>query len=388
MLVSSREKGHLHPLWGVAQHLVADGHAVGWLCLPSPPESLRALGVEPLAAALPPGPGLVKNGAALAALVRDPAALRGWIRGLLLDAVPGQTGPILEVIRRFRPDAVALDPMLYSAVFAAHRAGVPFLGVSSSLNPVTPLDWSCALVETVQALAPERAAMFAREGLDVRFRVCDALSPHGTTAFAGRAYVGDVEVPEGVALVGPARAVGARDAVPFPWERLDSRPQVLVSFGSQIAHQPEVFAKVTAAAASLGLPWVVNTGAELGPDAAASWAGQGVAAPYVPQLELLRRTGVLVTHGGANSVMEALTAGVPLLLSPVCNDQPLQARFLARSGAGRVLDLQTASVPEISHALAALQGDGPERAAAAGIARAYAALDGSRQVATRLVALT
>ena len=103
--------------------------------------------------------------------------------------------------------------------------------------------------------------------------------------------------------------------------------------------------------------------------------------PFVDQPAVLERADLVVTHGGANSVMEALTAGVPLLLSPLCNDQPHDLAFIERSGAGRGIDLDVASVDEIRGALRELLADGPERAAAARIAASYRAHDGAEGAA-------
>merc|ERR1712113_1119342 len=54
----------------------------------------------------------------------------------------------------------------------------------------------------------------------------------------------------------------------------------------------------------------------------------------VPQLEVLPRCAAFVTHGGANSMHEALSFGVPMAVVPVFGDQPLNADSVARCGAG------------------------------------------------------
>ena len=166
MLVSTGEKGHVNPLVGVAQHLLRAGHHVGWLVIPVPCEQVARLGVELLE--LPPGtpsPAIVTHGAEMTALARDPESLRSWIQTLLLDAVPGQIEPLRAVLRRFKPDAVGLDPMLYQAYIAATLEDVPFAGISSSLNPVTPADVNVELTRTVARLASARAALFGSYGL-------------------------------------------------------------------------------------------------------------------------------------------------------------------------------------------------------------------------------
>ena len=58
---------------------------------------------------------------------------------------------------------------------------------------------------------------------------------------------------------------------------------------------------------------------------------------YVPQLELLPFADVFVTHGGWNSVNEALFHDVPMVVCPQGKDQFLNARVIDELGAGRAL---------------------------------------------------
>jgi MGT family glycosyltransferase len=376
-IVTTAERGHLNPMLGVAQWLVRRGHTVGWLGIP---HAVSIPGVDSLRLGRVEAPPLVTGGQALARLVRDPPALRAWIRTLLLDAVPAQIDPVRRALATFGPDVVALDPMLYQAVIACEREAIPWAAVSSSLNPITPPSFDCDLVRTIDSLARDRDALFARHGLAFEFRVADCLSPRLTTVFATAAYAGDAPVPPSTRLVGPSLPPEGRADDP-PDETWGS-PLVYASFGSQISWQPVAYRTLAAAVAPLGATLVVSAG-EL---PLADLPGRVVVRPWVPQLAILARADLFVTHGGANSVMEALAAGVPLLVSPVCNDQPIQAWFLERSGAGRRLDLHTATVEETRAAIARLlDSAAPERAAAARIADSYRAHDGAAEAA-RLIA--
>jgi UDP:flavonoid glycosyltransferase YjiC (YdhE family) len=383
LFMSTAERGHLHPMLGVLQWLRRDGHDVAWLCIPEPTPVLT--GIEQLRLeGAPPPPPLVTHGEALARLVRDPLVLRDWIKTLLLDAVPGQVDPVRAALARWRPDVLCTDPMLYQGVIAAHLEGVPWVGISSSLNPAIPepppADLDCALLETVRVLSPQRRALFAGYGLELEFRVCDAISPFATTVFATEAFAGELPLPRGAHFVGPSLPPEGRDPAP-PLPALDGRV-VYASFGSQISWQPEIFAKVAAACAPLDVTLVLSAGA-LAADTSFVGAlpGRVHVASFTPQLELLARTQAFVTHGGANSVMESLWAGVPLLVSPVCNDQPMQAQMIARRGCGIRLDLATATVAEARDALRALLDDPRYREALAPIQRSYRAADGARQAA-------
>ena len=71
----------------------------------------------------------------------------------------------------------------------------------------------------------------------------------------------------------------------------------------------------------------------------------------VPQLEVLARAALFITHGGVNSVNEALYTGTPMLVVPQGADQLLVAFRIAELGAGLSIRTEDVSV-EVVRALA------------------------------------
>jgi UDP:flavonoid glycosyltransferase YjiC (YdhE family) len=127
---------------------------------------------------------------------------------------------------------------------------------------------------------------------------------------------------------------------PFPWERLpaDGRPCILVCFGSHLSPPVETYPAICA---SLGpdeaffvcvLKDLCNDPAiaELGPHT--------LTAAFAPQLELLDRCAVMVHHGGASSVMECMSRGVPMIVVPLGYDQHVLGRAVERAGLGIVVE--------------------------------------------------
>jgi MGT family glycosyltransferase len=55
---------------------------------------------------------------------------------------------------------------------------------------------------------------------------------------------------------------------------------------------------------------------------------------FVPQLDVLKRADLFITHGGMNSVQEAMYFSVPLIVIPQDADQPLVANRVKELGAG------------------------------------------------------
>lgn len=116
------------------------------------------------------------------------------------------------------------------------------------------------------------------------------------------------------------------DEEPFPWDRLGTRKRLYCSFGSQAFFQPRLFRRVFAAAQALELQLIASVG-ELADDVdfVRNAPEDAILVRYAPQLALLPNVDCVISHGGANSAVETLTFGRPLLLLPLCNDQPLGA---------------------------------------------------------------
>jgi len=342
------ERGHLHPYLGPALHLRARGHEVVVFAEAPLHAVLAPLGL-PCWPPDPPAPPVRHAGAEFSARVRDAAWLRQWVAGVLLDGVAEQVPRIEAAIAALQPDALVLDPMVYAGAIAAHRAGRPWAAVSNSLNPALPTDLDSDLLRTVAWLAPRRAELFAAYGMAPAFRGCDLLAPELTVCFSSPALVG--EPPPGVQLVGASLPPRPREpGLGIDWAARAGRPRVLASFGSQVQHQPRMFRTIAAALQGMDVDLVASVG-DLDPTPLGPWPRDAVLRPWVPQLEVLPHVDVMITHGGANSVMEALAHDVPLLVSPICNDQFHQAELVRRAGLGRVLDLHTASPEQCREAL-------------------------------------
>ena len=152
------------------------------------------------------------------------------------------------------------------------------------------------------------------------------------------------------------------------WLRADTTPVVYVSLGSFLSVRGDVLARVAQALRGLDVRVALAHGStpasELGP-VPQSWLVREV----LPQVTLLREAALAVTHGGNNSVTEALTAGVPMLVLPLSTDQFAGAAALEEAGVAEVLDPNAASPSELRSAADRLLSDPSERAPQADRAR-------------------
>lgn len=117
----------------------------------------------------------------------------------------------------------------------------------------------------------------------------------------------------------------------------DDRPLVLVALGTLMNNRPEFYRACFSAFEHM--PWqvVLAVGQYTDIGALGSPPSNVLVADHVPQLEILARAAVFVSHAGMNSTMESLHAGVPMVLLPQMIEQRANARRVVRHGAGVLL---------------------------------------------------
>lgn len=338
------EQGHINPYIGPAQALRLLGHEVLVASSGDISEQMKNSDLPFSRALISPEAGAAPRGKALVDLIEDRSQHRALIETVFLKGIVEQVEPMKKWLEEEAPDGVIVDPMNYAAVIAAHLLGIPWISISSSLTSVIPSDLKSDTLDIVASLAPMRAEVFGRFGFVPEFRAVDCFSPYLNITFATRDFIG--HTPKDVELVGPSVALFQRgDEVELRTTPSD-KLLIYVSFGSQVFYYPTIFKKIIKACETLSVHLVLSIG-DLADEP--EWEDKKNVQfyKYAPQLEILKRAALFITHGGANSVMEGLRAGVPLLISPLCNDQYHQAHFIEKSGVGRSLDLRIASVEEI-----------------------------------------
>lgn len=345
LIATIPEKGHINPMIGVAQHLQAAGFTLAFFAQQDIAPQLSKAGLRGKVYYEPSSVNIeeqfVTRGKAFVEQLANKAWLRNWIKTLLIDAVPAQITLLQQAADEFMPDLLVTDPMIYAAPVVANRLGIPWAGISSSLNPITPDHWQCELTETLSLLHMQRMSLLSTPGWKPRFKVSDVISPWLNVVYAVESYMPRELCGNDFSFyVGNSFPAGDRgDEMAFPFEKL--RPgtkKVYMSMGSQIYYHPQLFAAVAAALPDDDIQLIFSINELYHTAFREALPANVMAVPYAPQLAVLQQVQLVVTHGGANSVMESLASGVPVALLPICNDQFLQAQFAARAGTGIVLD--------------------------------------------------
>jgi MGT family glycosyltransferase len=135
-------------------------------------------------------------------------------------------------------------------------------------------------------------------------------------------------------FTGPFARPGHRPATPFPWERLNDRPLVYACFGTAQSRNRRLYEAVARATADLDVQIVLSLGGADASELPRELPPNLLAVSYAPQLEILEKAALMVMHGGMNSALECLAAGVPMVAVPIAHDQPGVAARIQWSGAG------------------------------------------------------
>jgi len=137
-------------------------------------------------------------------------------------------------------------------------------------------------------------------------------------------------------FVGPsivARLDTATNSFDVPGET----PVIYISLGTVFNDKVDFYHMCYEAFADIGRTIVLSVGKRTNIAALGTMPRNFIVQEFVPQLELLQRTALFITHGGMNSVSEALYYGVPLIVIPQSADQNLVGQRIEQLGAGKAL---------------------------------------------------
>lgn len=111
------------------------------------------------------------------------------------------------------------------------------------------------------------------------------------------------------------------------------RPIIYISLGSIISNKG--FCKECIRAfGDKELSVILNTG-KINPQKLGEIPDNIYAYSFVPQIEVLSKVDLFITHCGMNSINEAMTMGVPMVAMPFINDQISNANRLVELGIGK-----------------------------------------------------
>jgi len=380
--------GHVNPTIAVAAELERRGHQVAWTGVPGATQALLPEGATFVSAVGEEVAAYVAQVGEDRPDVRGAAAFKFLQEEVLIPLADHMVDGVDAAVDAFGADVLVVDQQALAGAVVARRRGLVWAtSATTSAELVDPL---AGLPKVADAMHQLRVDLQVRHGLAPEVAAVGdlRLSPHLVVAYTVPDLTGSLtgsaaaDVP--VTFVGPA-TVGRTETDDFPWDRLHrDGPNVLVSLGTLNA---DVGARFFAAAAEACVDqrW---TAVFVAPEGlVADPPPNVIVRDRIPQLAVLGRMDAVVSHAGHNTVCEALAAGLPLVVAPIRDDQPVVADQVVRAGAAVRVRFARVKADELRSAIEQALTDPDLRVAARRLAAAFDAAGGVLAAADALAAV-
>lgn len=348
---------HFQALQALASALVARGHQVTffhqvdarrWITHPS-------VGFEPLGAVTHP-PGTLAPALRRAACSNNPLRLRAVIRDLCATTEM-LCAELPDALRLRGVDVLLCDQMEAAGGIVAEALNMPFVSIACALpvnrEPGLPLavmpfaygtdahslrmyegservyDWLMRPLGEVLAKACRRFSLPPRSGLH------QCLSPYAQISQTIEGFdLPRRELADNFHAVGPLRVPRQGGSGEWPIEQ--ERPFVFASLGTLQGGRIDLFRKVAKACRALEAQLLIAHcgGLSSAQERQLKQSGATWVTDFAPQQWALEQAQAVVTHGGLNTVMDAVQACTPMLVMPIGFDQPGVASRVSHAGIG------------------------------------------------------
>lgn len=372
---------HVRAQEALAQALIARGHRITFI----QQADARALLSDPrigfcaVGAASHPAGSLART----LHLLANPSGLS--IRHIIADLASTTDMLCRELplaLEKLSIDGVIVDQMEAAGGIVAEALGLPFVSVACALPvnrepgmplPVMPFDY--ATDERARRLYDASKTIYdwlmrghgrviarhaRRFGLSPRSALHDCLSPLAQISqtlpefdFPRKA------LPACFHAVGPLRPTMNVVDPPFPRStQSPARPLIFASLGTLQGHRYSLFRTLARACRRLNAELLIAHCGGLNAAQAERLKAHGATyvTDFADQHRMLRQAQVVITHGGLNTVMDAVVSRTPVLAVPIAFDQPGVAARVVYNGIGRRVS-RFASSSTVAHHLKLLLSD-------------------------------
>jgi zeaxanthin glucosyltransferase len=361
--------GHLNPMTALARKLQSRGHDVVFISLADTAPFVEAAGLP-----FVPCSEAAYSAGSLGTFVRRLSELSGEdaLHFTVNTMMKGYTASLFEslpdILSKAGVDGIVLDQYQPYVELIPMHLRMPFVHVSNALHvdytgrtPICFTDWHHetgvdALARNIEGIRRARkllepvtaiAQAYASEvGLSVDWNnPHSTLSPLAWITQCPREFdFGDAPDFPQFHYAGPFHDGRGRMNFAFPWQQLTGEPIVYASMGTLQNGLVDIFRSITQAAIGLKeLQFVLAVGGQLDPKQLGAIPANVVVVSHAPQIDVLRRSSLCITHAGLNTALESLSAGVPMIALPVTNDQPGVAARIANKKLGVVISPDQAS---------------------------------------------
>jgi UDP:flavonoid glycosyltransferase YjiC (YdhE family) len=308
-----------------------------------------------------------------------------------------------QAIKDIAADVILADVAEPSGALIARHLNLPFISVISGLpllaDPVVPppfLSWQpdtsrAGMARTRRAYWVTNAMMSPITRVLRRYarawglsgNPSDVLSPLLTVAQCppGFDFERAVDSPP-ITWCGPFRA-DEDEGLDLPAG--DGRPLIFCSLGTLQGGRLALFRAISGACADLRARAVIAHCGLLTEAQVKSLPGDPLVRDFWSQRAILGHVQAAIIHGGFNTVLDCLAAGVPMVVVPIAFEQPGTAARLHAAGAAVVIPRRRLTRQSLRAALTRVLHDGSFRCVTKTFANRVTSMDGAAYAADRIL---
>jgi zeaxanthin glucosyltransferase len=365
--------GHLNPMTTLARRLQSRGHEVAFIGVPDVEPFARAAGLDfvPFCENEYPAGSIAK-------LYRPASKQHGleaarWsIRERSVDLFSAASKHLPRKLADIGVDALVIDVIHTFLELVPISLGMPYVQVSTGLHldfsgttppfffswphETTPeartrnLEGIKAAGEIFAPVVPVAMSYAEKLGLQIDWSDFTATTSKLAvmTQTPKELDFPGIRWPAEFHYTGPFYDVEGREPISFPWEKLNGNPLVYASMGTLVNGLESVYKTILQAVGQLSaIQVVLSVGANVNVDDLGTIPSNVIVVRKAPQLELLKRAALCITHAGLNTALESLAQGVPMVAIPIAYDQPGVAARVAYHGVGEFLEIEDLAVERV-----------------------------------------
>lgn len=269
---------------------------------------------------------------------------------ILLEATSPIVNYIVSSIATNRPDYLIYDSLCIWGKYIAHILDLPSIcstttfafnrkvtssSFSQTINMLRMFLWAAPCLPRFHAAGKYLQKVYGLSKPKI-------LEVFGNSAMLNLVYTSAYfqpfasSFPESFKFVGPSLPIKLEaNSAPFP--ELGDVPLIYISLGTVFNEQADFYRLCFDALSNMKQHVVLSVGRKTDMAALGNFPSNFTIRNFVPQLQVLQRSVLFVTHGGMNSVNEALYFGVPMIVIPQAADQEWVAQRVTELGAGTTL---------------------------------------------------
>lgn len=366
--------GHLNPMTALGRKMRSRGHEVVFIGIPDIESTIRAAGLTfiPYCETEFPAGSLDKYLVPISRL-HGLAAVQKTNLHLTPDLAKAAFAHLPRLITEIGVEAMVIDTLHRFLELIPMRLGIPCVHIWNTLpidgtgtTPACIYDWphedtSEARIRNLEGL--KKLAGMASPSLDLAkaYAAKGGLQIDWTnppTAVPKLAVIAQtpkefdfpgIPWPPQFHYAGPFHENGGHAPIPFLWEKLNGKPLIYASLGTLVNGLDHIYKTILETVGRLpDVQVVLSIGTHIDLDSLEPIPQNTIIVRRAPQIDLLKRAALCITHAGLNTTLESLAHGVPIVAIPIAYDQPGISARIAHHGVGEFVDLDNLSVRNLS----------------------------------------